>query len=96
MNMAIPGFLSTVSSSVSWIGGRVPVFLAVVDDLVRTIDTDQERVQIEIVEMGRTAADLLQQIGTPDHLVEGLRPDLGQHLAHFLRIEGDQVHDLVG
>ena len=45
--------------------------------------------------MLRPAAHLRQQVRPPDHLVDRPRPDARQHLAHLLRIEAHQVHDLV-
>jgi hypothetical protein len=70
--------------------------VAVIDDPVRAIDGDQHRVEVEVVEMRRTPADLRQEVGAPDHLIERPRADGGQKLPHLLRVEGDEVHHLVG
>jgi hypothetical protein len=50
-------------------------FVAVVADAVGAIDGDQQRVEVQIVQMRRAAADLRQQVGPPDHLVERPRAD---------------------
>ena len=70
--------------------------VAVVGDPVRPIHGQQKRVQVKIVQVGRATADLCQQVGAANHLIQRTRADRGQNLAHFLRIEGDQVHHLVG
>src|SRR3546814_14204295 len=41
------------------------------------------------------AADLAQQLGAADHLVEAAAAELGENLAHFLGDEGHQVDDLL-
>jgi hypothetical protein len=56
------------------IGHLVARLVAVIDDPVRAIDGDQHRVEVEIVQMRGPPADLRQQIGPPDHLVERPRP----------------------
>src|SRR3546814_16760277 len=46
--------------------------------------------------MFRTTADLTQQFGAADHLVEALDPEPGEDVADFLGDEGHQVDDLFG
>src|SRR3546814_20955789 len=41
------------------------------------------------------AADLAEQFGAADHLVEAAAAELGENLAHFLGDEGHQVDDLL-
>src|SRR3546814_4861903 len=48
------------------------------------VDLGEDRVEIEIVEMFRTTADLTQQFGAADHLVEALDPEPGEDVADFL------------
>src|SRR3546814_3754185 len=60
------------------------------------VDLGEDRVEIEIVEMFRTTADLTQQFGAADHLVEALDPEPGEDVADFLGDEGHQVDDLFG
>ena len=74
---------------------RIARFRAVIGDPICPIHRDQQRVQVQIIQIGRTPADLSQQIRPPDNLIHRPRPDLRQNLAYFLRIEGDQVHHLV-
>ena len=69
---------------------------AVIFDRMRPIDSDQKRVEIQIVQMRRPTRNLRQQISPPDHLIQRPCPDRGQDFSHLLRIEGDQVDDLVG
>src|SRR3546814_6886038 len=54
------------------------------------VDLGEDRVEIEIVEMFRTTADLTQQFGAADHLVEALDPEPGEDVADFLGDEGHQ------
>ena len=70
-------------------------FVAVIDDFGCTIDGDQQRVEIQIVKVGRPTADLRQQIGTANHVIQTTRPDRGEQFAHFGCIERDEVHDLI-
>mmetsp|Transcript_7112 Transcript_7112/g.11612 ORF Transcript_7112/g.11612 Transcript_7112/m.11612 type:complete len:430 (+) Transcript_7112:1278-2567(+) len=77
------------------VGHRVAVLIAVVNNLGRAIDGDQHRVQVQIIKVGRATADLRQQVRTANHLIQGLRTDRGEDFPHFLRIEGDQVHNFV-
>ena len=74
---------------------RVAGLARVVGNLISPIHGQQKRVEIQIIEMRSTAADLAQQICTPNHVIHGACADLGQHFADFLRVEGDQVHHLV-
>ena len=74
---------------------RIARAVAVIGDLVCTIDRDQQRVQVQIIQMRRATRHLRQQISAPDHLVQGPRADAGEDLAHFGCIEGDQVDDLI-
>ena len=46
--------------------------------------------------MRRATADLGQQIGAANHIIQGPRTDARQDLAHFGRVESDQVHNLIG
>src|SRR3546814_790285 len=55
----------------------------------------EDRVEVEVVEMLGAAADLAQQLGAADHLVEAAAAELGENLAHFLGDEGHQVDDLL-
>src|SRR3546814_3618700 len=43
----------------------------------------EDRVEVEVVEMLGAAADLAQQLGAADHLVEAAAAELGENLAHF-------------
>ena len=45
--------------------------------------------------MGRAAADLLQEVRTPDGLVEGFQAQRGEDFAHVFGDEAHQVDDLV-
>ncbi len=74
---------------------RIARLVPVITDVLRAIDGDQKRVEVQIIQMRRTPADLRQQIGPPDDLVNRTRAQRCQNLAHFLGVEGDQVHHLV-
>ena len=58
------------------------------------VDLGEDRVEIEIVEMLGAAADLAEQFGAADHLVEAAHAEPGEDVAHFLGDEGHQVDDL--
>ena len=45
--------------------------------------------------MRRPARHLAEQICTANHLIHGARANTGQNLTDFLRIEGDQIDDLI-
>ena len=75
---------------------RVARPLPVVFDHVRFIDPDQHRVEVEIIEMRRPAADLGQHVGAPQHLVDRARPQGGQDLAHLVGQQAEEIHHLVG
>ena len=53
-------------------------------------------VEIEIVQMRGTPADLGQEIGAADHLIEASGTDRGKDFANLCCVEGDEVDDLVG
>ena len=56
----------------------------------------KQRPEIEIVEIGRTARNLGQQIGATDNLVDRPGPYRGQNLARLAGIEGHQIDHLLG
>src|SRR3546814_10801194 len=58
--------------------------------VIGRVDLGEDRVQIEVVEMLGTAADLTQQFGAADDFVEARNAELGQDFAHFLGDEGDR------
>ena len=58
------------------------------------VDFGEDRVEVEIVKMLRTAADLPQQFGASDHLVKAAIAKLSQYFADFFGDEGHQVDDL--
>ena len=74
---------------------RIAILVAVVNNLGCTIDGNQQRVQIEIIQMGRATADLRQQISTTNHIIQRPRTDRGQQFANLSGIEGNQINNLV-
>ena len=64
--------------------------------IVGDIDLGEDGVEIEIVEMLGAAADLTQQIGAADDVVQAAEAQPRDDLAHFLGDEGHQVDDLFG
>ena len=60
------------------------------------VDLGQERVEVEIVEVGVAAADLAQEIGAADGLLQRAQAQGRQDLAHLLGDEAHQVDDLLG
>ena len=60
------------------------------------VDLGQERVEVEIVEVGVAAADLAQEIGAADGLLQRAQAERRQDLAHLLGDEAHQVDDLLG
>ncbi len=60
------------------------------------VDLGQQRVEVEIVEVGVAAADLAQQVGAADGLLQRAQAQRGQDLAHLLGDEAHQVDDLLG
>ena len=77
------------------IGHVVAGFRAVIGDLRRAIDGDQQRVKIKVIQMRRAARNLTKQIRPTDDFIHRPRANAGQNLAHFLGVEGDQVHHLI-
>jgi hypothetical protein len=77
------------------VGHMVARLRPVVGDPVRAIHGDEQRVEVQIVQMRGATADLGQQIGPSDDLVDAARADAGQQFPHLLRVEGDEVHHLV-
>ena len=59
------------------------------------VGLDQQRVQVQVVEMGRAAAHLVQQVGPPDHVLERARAEAGEDLPHLLGEEAEQVDHLL-
>ena len=59
------------------------------------VGADQQRVQVEIVEVARAAADLLQQVGAADDLEQRAVAELRQDLAHLLGDEAEEIDDLL-
>ena len=45
--------------------------------------------------MRRTTAHLCQQIGAANDVIKTARTNLCQNLAHFLRVKGDQIDNLI-
>ena len=82
------------ASSVSGTSLRQPIEL--VAAVLAGVDLGQERVEVEIVEVGVAAADLAQEIGAADRLLQRAQAQRGQHLAHLLGDEAHQVDDLLG
>ena len=80
--------IQRVIDSVTWL-------VAVISDLFRAIDCDQQWVQVKIIKMRRTTANLRQQIGTADNIIQRTRTDASEDFAYFGCVEGDQVHDLI-
>ena len=76
-------------------GHLVAALKRAVDRVVAGIGARQQRIQVEVVEVGGTAADLHQQVGAPDDLVERARAQRGQNLAHLLGHEAEQIHHLL-
>ena len=37
----------------------------------------------------------MQQISTTNHVIKRFRTNRGEHFAHFLRVEGNQIDDLI-
>ena len=60
-----------------------------------TVDAHQERVEIDVVEMLGAAADLRDQIGAADNVIQPLEAQQRQDFAHLLRDEGHQIDDLL-
>src|SRR3546814_10826277 len=55
---------------------------------LRISDWSSDVCSSDLVEMFRTTADLTQQFGAADHLVEALDPEPGEDVADFLGDEG--------
>ena len=76
------------------VGNLVAVGRLVCDARFGVSANEQGR-QVKVVQHGRAARDLMEEVGAADHLVEAGEAQLGQDLANFLRNEGHEVHDLV-
>src|SRR3546814_9872495 len=63
---------------------------------LRISDWSSDVCSSDLVEMFRTTADLTQQFGAADHLVEALDPEPGEDVADLLGHEGHQADDLFG
>ena len=74
---------------------RVAWLIAVINNLICPIDCDQHGVKIKIIKMRRTTANLCQQIGAANDVIKTARANLCQNLAHFLRVEGDKIDNLI-
>ena len=61
--------------------------------MIGRINLGKDRVEIKIIEMFRTPANLPQKFGAADNFVERAIAKFGQNLAHFLGDEGHQVDD---
>ncbi len=59
------------------------------------IRLDQQRVEVEVVEVFRAAADLLQQVGAANDIGQLADTKGGEDLPHFLGDEAEQVDDLL-
>ncbi len=59
------------------------------------LGANQQRVEIEIVELLRAAAHLVQKIGAADHVLELAHAERGQYLTHVLGDEAEEVDDLL-
>ena len=70
-------------------GGQREAALAVVG-----VHLGEDRVQVEIVEMLRPAADLAEQFGAADHLVQAAEAEPSEDVADFFGDERHQVDDL--
>ena len=55
----------------------------------------QDRVEVEIIQIIRPAAHLVQQLRTPDNVFERPEPERGQNPAHILGDEGEQIDHLL-
>ena len=82
------------ASSVSGTSLRQPIEL--VAAVLAGVDLGQERVEVEIVEVGVAAADLAQEVGAADGLLQRAQAQGRQDLAHLLGDEAHQVDDLLG
>ena len=69
--------------------------MAIIKNLIRTIDRDQQGIKIKVIQMGRATRDLAQQISTADHFIQRSSADTGQNFTDFLRIEGNQINHFV-
>ncbi len=72
----------------------VATFQRAIARLIAGISLGQQRIEIEIVEIRCAAADLFQQFGATDDLVQGLEAERGQDFAHFLGNEAEEIDDL--
>ena len=66
-----------------------------VDDRAVSIDLDQERIEIEVIQMRCPAADLLEQVGAADGFIERLQAKRGEDLANVFGDEAHKVDHLV-
>ena len=74
----------------------VPALERAVPGQAARVDLRQDRIEVEVVEIGAAAAHLLEEIGPADRLVERAQAERGQDLAHLLGDEAHQVDDLLG
>ena len=62
--------------------------------VIGRIDLGQNRVQVEIIQMLGTAADLTQQFGAADDVIKAAEAQPRENLAHFFGDEAHQVDHL--
>ena len=77
------------------VGHRDPALARRVTGVAAGVRLGQQWVEVEIVEIGAAPADLAQEVGAPDDLVERRSPERCQDLAHLLADEGEQVDHLL-
>ena len=75
------------------IGHFVANALNAAADFLAFVDSDQKRVQIQVVEVPGSARHLRQKVGASDDLIKRPRSYGRKDFAHFLRVEREQIHD---
>ena len=73
----------------------IAAFQGAVGCMRASIGLHQKRVEIEIIQILRPAADLLQQIGAANHIGQLAHAKACQNFAHFFRDEGEKIDHLL-